>query len=245
MKYRYRSSCNDVSRACNGLPAFGLIEAAICLLLLGLVTSAGIKLYGGIQKVSQSRVTQAHQQEVANSLAAFVARTGSLPCPSQRGEGVGSSGGCAVPVGEIPHKTLGIAKNVTLDGAHQPMGYAPHPTLNNVPSGEDYLKSFCDAGTSVYGLPTPSESLQILDASHESVLDTNLGTNIDADIIAFVVFSWDPSKAPPFDGLTFYGDQIKNLYWISRSNFMINLVKTPCRKVIDPTRGTDQWNDFQ
>ena len=224
------------------LAAFGLLEAAICLLLLGLLTSAGLKLYVGVQKMAQGRVTRAHQEQVATSLVAFVAREGYLPCPSQGGEAVSSQGQCLVLRGEIPYKTLGIAKNITLDGVGQPMGYVPQPPLTYAPGiGDDKLAHFCSlGGKSPLGqgggahlpLDAGGKTLTVLEEG-VPVLEIEPGDyGGDTDMVAFALLSGGNAGFPMPSPLTVEASQGQTLYWISRDNLMMQYFKRSCHKAV-------------
>lgn len=61
---------------------FTLIEIAVVLLIVGLVTVYGAKLIGALTEGSRARVTRQNMESIKLALQAFVARSGRLPCPA-------------------------------------------------------------------------------------------------------------------------------------------------------------------
>ena len=206
------------------LPAFGLIEAAILLVILGIVSSAGIKTYTQLRMQQKVRRTHEHRDQIISALAAFVARNGRLPCPSKPGtEGVEAKNGhqaCILQLGHVPYRTIMLPNAYAFDGDQKPILYAPEPQLvtqyadlppasnfNDSSASEDTLASFAQAQWEV-------GSIRVTDPNGLSVLPEK------NNLIAFVIITNISLLLD--DRLDFQvNDKLKgDLFWISRDQFL-------------------------
>jgi type II secretory pathway pseudopilin PulG len=112
------------------LPGFVLLEVAIALSVLGVITYMAMPLLGKIQQWQQVRLTTAHQEKIVESLAGYVLSNKRLPCPALTSNGEAQST-CTndTKVGFVPYKTLGIDEKTAKDGNHHWMTYAVQPSL--------------------------------------------------------------------------------------------------------------------
>jgi hypothetical protein len=58
-----------------------LMELAICVLVLGVLTSGGISLYNSIQMQQKILVTHEHMDQIVNALSVYAESAGRVPCP--------------------------------------------------------------------------------------------------------------------------------------------------------------------
>ncbi len=206
------------------LAAFGLIEAAILLVILGIVSSAGIKTYNHLRIQQKVRRTHEHRDQIISALAAFVARNGRLPCPSKpETEGIEARNGqhgCILPLGHVPYRTIMLPNAYAFDGDQKPLLYAPEPQLvtqyadlppasnfNDSPASEDTLESFAQAQWEV-------GSIRVTDSNGLSVLPEK------NNLIAFVIMT---NISLLLDHrLDFQlNDTLKSeLFWVSRDQFL-------------------------
>ena len=112
------------------LPAFALLEVAIALSILGIVTYMGMPMLGKLQQWQQVKVTHAHQEKIVESLAGYVLINKRLPCPALSANGEAQTT-CAndTKSGFVPYKTLGIDEKTAKDGNHHWMTYVVEPSL--------------------------------------------------------------------------------------------------------------------
>ncbi len=67
---------------CKNIPAFALLEVAIALSILGIVTYMGMPMLGKLQQWQQVKVTNAHQEKIVESLAGLCANEQTPTLPS-------------------------------------------------------------------------------------------------------------------------------------------------------------------
>src|SRR5690606_4728308 len=130
---------------------FTLIEMAIFLLILGLVTGAFFAYYTTMQQNDIRNVTHVKQRRIAFSLGAFVQSHGRLPCPGRpdatptRGYPLdynatsapaGSCGAVSDRDGIVPYRVLGLSEEDVVDGWGRPFTYAVDELSQN-PSTPD------------------------------------------------------------------------------------------------------------
>ena len=115
---------------CKTIPAFALLEVAIALSILGIVTYMGMPMLGKLQQWQQVKVTNAHQEKIVESLAGYVLMNKRLPCPALSANGEAQTT-CTndTKAGFVPYKTLGIDEKTAKDGNHHWMTYVVEPNL--------------------------------------------------------------------------------------------------------------------
>lgn len=187
------------------LSGFTLIEVAIVLCIIGVLSGIGIPAINSYIKHQKARKTEDHLEQILQSLTAYLLNNKSLPCPSNpkaSAEDAGISGhNCSfedTAVGLVPYKTLGIPEKIAKDGYHHWITYAVDPALSNpeirylnAPDDVVVLPNFvfCE----VEGGAAP---LNVTNSSKQSVLDPSSQTK---DPIAVVLISHGPSGDGSFD----------------------------------------------
>ena len=225
------------------IPAFGLVEAAILLVILGLVSGAGIKIYAQVKQLKQHQVTEHHREAIISSLAAYVARKGHLPCPAPRnsnnGEEARSGERCAVNRGIVPYFTLGIVKSISLDGLHRPYLYAPDPQLVYDSTGNPTA-----AGSSA---PILGQAPQQWFCQAQRGAQALHVEGVSPDhLIAFVLMTQVPFSKEDEDTLFFSTETAaqKDFYWVTRDQFMSHTLKRHCHKPSAPESGKPAEQGF-
>ncbi len=92
--------------------AFTLIELAIVLVVLGVLLSLGIRLFGTMVKDRKYQETQKILSKARDALVGYVMSTGALPCPDAdddgQADGTGGTCTCTWPNCYLPEVTLGV-----------------------------------------------------------------------------------------------------------------------------------------
>lgn len=129
-----------------------LIELSIALIILGLITAAGINLYNQAETQRQTRLTYEHMDEIVNALSIYAETSGRIPCPGdpavnnitfgwERGVAlvdlnVGSGrfpvGACnsANNEGIVPFLSLNLTDDIARDGWGRYFTYAVSPQFS-------------------------------------------------------------------------------------------------------------------
>ena len=134
-----------------GSRGFTLIEIAVVLLIVGLVTVVGARLVASVAEGTRARLTRQNADAVKLALQAYVARAGRLPCPAIEalppanavygveaptpGTCTGTQGLEATPVafrGVVPWKTLGMTTDNAFDGWGNQFTYAVSSMATNL-----------------------------------------------------------------------------------------------------------------
>ncbi|OJV47107.1 MAG: hypothetical protein BGO28_01525 [Alphaproteobacteria bacterium 43-37] len=118
------------------LEAFGLIEVAITLVIIGIVAWTGEKALQSFIKIKEQQTTNARLHDVQEAIRAYVAKHDRLPCPAHpKSNGVEALTNfrCDINPGLIPYTALGLSKNHQVDGASRLILYAAHPSLTAPP----------------------------------------------------------------------------------------------------------------
>lgn len=107
-------------------PAFALLEIAIALSILGIITCMGMPLINRLQTWQHTRTTKAHQEQILQALGAYVLANSRLPYAAENTKGVAQEG---KSVGFVPYQTLGVSEDIAKDGQYHWMTYAVEPKL--------------------------------------------------------------------------------------------------------------------
>ncbi len=132
---------------------FTLIEIAVVLLIVGLVTVFGAKLLGSVTEGTRARLTRQNMDTVKLALQAFIARANRLPCPAVEtlgpananyGMEAATPGTCtgtqqigATTVafrGVVPWKSLGMSADNAFDGWSNQLTYVVTNSATNLTS---------------------------------------------------------------------------------------------------------------
>ncbi|MDR0662040.1 MAG: type II secretion system GspH family protein [Holosporales bacterium] len=198
-------------------PGFSLLEVAIALMVLGVLSSILIGSVRTTQKHMQLRTTQERMEMIFASLAAYALRHARLPPPYNPQD----ESSC---VGKVPCQDLGLPPYVAQDGWGQAFFYAVQKTLtttealsfenSEILSGE---KSFCDT---VQGELRAQELL-----SEEGQPDPSR-------LIAIILFS-SAGVSPvtsPFEGSVLNEEKARHgiVRWVTRDVLMSSYGHHPC-----------------
>lgn len=141
---------------------FSLIELALVLLIVGILSVGGVGLLSGLTKRKQYSDTRTSLELVNVALVNFVSRAGRLPCPADGSTSAGTevrtaAGACTAQLtGVVPWLTLGVSEADILDGWSSRITYRVAPEL----ALDDAMNlSACDpAGTAAASGGQPSQS---------------------------------------------------------------------------------------
>ncbi|MDR2412328.1 MAG: type II secretion system GspH family protein [Holosporales bacterium] len=152
-------------------PGFSLLEVAIALMVLGVLSSILIGSVRTTQRHMQLRTTQERMEMIFASLAAYALRHARLPLPCDPQDG-------SSYVGKVPCQDLGLPPYVAQDGWGQAFFYAVQETLTKTkalsPEKDEIFSeggSFCDVVQgelrtqelpSIEGQPNPSQLIAIV-----------------------------------------------------------------------------------
>jgi len=168
---------------------FTLIEIALALVLIGVLISGGILLYGEQFHGDKINQTQSQLNKIRNIMLTFVQANGYLPCPDTDGDGVENrktNGACQSRQGRLPGQTLGvkskdawgiplyyrvnerseqinrvtdICQSASVFGAKKPDG---NPVIGTY--GVNYKSMLCPKNNTYYCLPSSSVHSSCTDA---------------------------------------------------------------------------------
>lgn len=196
-----------------------LIEIAIAITVLSIITGFSVAKYGIYRKIQRERITKDNIENVTIALAAFVAKNKRLPLPS------GSSGEESTTNEHmIPYQTLGIDRKYTLDGDANPLIYIPEPFLTQNFSAiyEDDLsqKCFCEGYNS---------RITIQGMQHQTV--------------AFVIGTRKSKISFNQNSIHVVSDP--EIFWISRDMLLVKFLKSsPCMQFSASSQKTETPDIF-
>jgi len=118
---------------------FTLIELAIVIAILGILTGFGLKIAGGFLSNAHRQETIGRLTQIEDALALFVVQHRRLPCPANGDAGTatvdgteyGTPGNCtgAQATGVVPWRALGLPTDLSLDGWGRRITYRVDPAL--------------------------------------------------------------------------------------------------------------------
>jgi prepilin-type N-terminal cleavage/methylation domain-containing protein len=180
---------------------FTLVEIAIVLLIVGLLTRTLLEPISSAQRHKQFDLTRSELQQVKDSLHAHLIAHGSLPCPLSYtavnqvsdGDGGGDESGveCAVEQGSVPAVKLGLSGAIDSHGAlldvwNRPYRYALSLS-NHTSKGNQRLPDWTTPGeASNVGLRYLSSNLVLCVEPSRGACPNR---NVRAKNLAFVVLS--------------------------------------------------------
>lgn len=200
------------------LEGFALIEIALALIILGLITSFILPLMNGYKVWQAQQKTENHHQQIIASLANYVLRTHRLPCPAlNQMENGKAQPHCRSGIGLVPYKTLGLSEKIAKDGQHQWFTYIVNPELTSIAIqsiDQNDAKSFCKCRNRAL-------TMEEVDLP-------------DHDCLAVVLTS-----SPPPQSLNLKKDLHGRSIWVTRDNLMAIHAKRPCQETasLPPARG--------
>ncbi|MFM2041489.1 MAG: hypothetical protein RLY86_65 [Pseudomonadota bacterium] len=127
---------------------FSLIELAIVIAIVGLISVTGLNLLAGSVRATQTRTTQDRLDLATEAILAFYMANNRLPCPADGdlapgdtgyGTALGAPGACTITGitsdnGVLPWRTLGLPDQSSMDGWNRLLGYRVSPELTAAPA---------------------------------------------------------------------------------------------------------------
>lgn len=112
---------------------FTLIELAIVLAIIGVITGLSLPLLSHYKAIERKQLTQKNQELILTALGSYAARHHQLPCPAQDGIGLARTSCNALDqrqsFGVVPFRSLGLPEASAKDGYGHHMHYAVNPAL--------------------------------------------------------------------------------------------------------------------
>ena len=235
------------------MKAFGLVGAAIALIVMSIFMTFGIRALSIAQKVQRNKTTSAHVHLITSALAAYVGQHGRLPCPASPPTASGATGEeekfhhdseggrCRIQTGLVPFRALGIGEQEAKDGEYNWFLYAPDPNGTKQLTNPNIL----EVDLCIKNVENDHKNQIILEDS--SPLNVK-STRRDKHFYAFVLISFGPDGRGAFgkpsqnltpeekenidNNLTFYTKApapfAHRVYWMTRNNFISTYFQRQC-----------------
>ncbi len=212
---------NSISSHCNrkqnGQKGSLLLEIAIGISVIGLISGFFLTRGIAINRVAREQKTKNNIEVVTSSLASYLATNKRLPRPSSPGKKGIESEVADKAIGTVPFNTLGIAERCTIDGNGRPLIYIVEPALTEIHESIYFdsskiliSKCFCDSSF----LP------KIKIKSNEK----------NDDIVAFVIDTIDNPPITTSDEAIVVSPSV-HTFWARRNFFLIHYLKgSACEK---------------
>jgi prepilin-type N-terminal cleavage/methylation domain-containing protein len=118
------------------LRGFTLAEMAVVVMLMGIMLTMGIGMMRAQMDKTAQEVTQKKQQVIKDALITYLRTNWHLPCPDnnftapdgEENRSGDTTTACSAAFGIVPYRTLGLQREVALDGWNQFFSY--HVTAN-------------------------------------------------------------------------------------------------------------------
>ena len=209
------------------LPAFSLIEIALVLSILGVISAYAIPVLLQTRAAARWRETDAKIESVMYALAAYAQTEQRLPNPADPAA-TGDSAGDEQPgrtTGILPYRTLGLQASDVKDGFHHWISYSVSPDLtsdiksmpvqntarNTVAGHRPFVVDTHDSGNPICHVRPRLVQLDVRNTEGLSMFEISKQN----DFIAFVLVSHGTSGAGAFDDAgqrkPATGDKLKNL----------------------------------
>ena len=185
------------------LSGFSLIEVAMVLCIIGVLSGLGIPALNSFLKYQKIRKTEDHMEQIFQSLTAYVLTNKRLPCPANPSAFAPESGiseaNCLFTetfIGLVPYRTLGLPEKIAKDGYHNWITYAVDPVLTNSEIKSLNASSDSDLPNTIFCEAEKSHiDLKVTNADKQPVLDLE----DSKDLIAVVLISHGASGQGSFD----------------------------------------------
>jgi type II secretory pathway pseudopilin PulG len=174
------------------IPGFSLIETALTLVIAGIVISLTLPMLTTAQRSNRHQITQTHQYQLMQALAAYVVKHDRLPIPStpdKRGESIDLAKDdllTSKAIGIIPYKELGISETMARDGHGHWFTYAVVPDLLTHDSSRDLMTPKTMPNQSFCHEIVPKKMLELKSLMGVSLLKKQSATT---DFIAVILIS--------------------------------------------------------
>jgi prepilin-type N-terminal cleavage/methylation domain-containing protein len=128
---------------------FTLVEMAVVLVIISFLLSAGLKTASSVLSTSASSSTTSNMNVIKQSLVSYLRSNGKLPCPdisaSPTGISPASCNSNAQGYGVVPWVTLGLSRDIALDGFSNFITYRVSNTVGIATPGTAGIPSAYDA----------------------------------------------------------------------------------------------------
>ena len=211
------------------LPAFSLLEIALVLSILGIISAYAIPVLLQTRAAARWRETDAKIEAVMHALASYAQVERRLPNPADpaaTGVGVGDEQ-IGRATGILPYRTLGLQASDVKDGFHHWISYSVSQSLTEEPNSASapiqsaqrnpitgralHVVDTQDIGNPFCHVRPGSLRLDVHNAQGQSMLSISQ----QRDFIALVLVSHGPSGAGAFDDAgqrkPAVGDKLRNL----------------------------------
>ena len=226
-----------------------LVEMAIVLLILGVLTKAVTGPLSALQKHRQHREAVSQLTSIQSALWAHVVSQGVLPCPVAA-EGLtvlDRDTACGVYQGGVPAVTLGLSGSVTANGAlldpwNRPYQLALSNPDDKVVGSDEPFDWAVEGSASRTGIQhlgadivvcnrsvsgqCPSRDVRadelsfvILTAGADDTHHGDQSENLDADQV-FTLQEPSINAEQPFDDLLLWGTAAETAYWLLRAGWL-------------------------
>jgi prepilin-type N-terminal cleavage/methylation domain-containing protein len=228
------------------LGAFSLLEMALVLSIIGIVSAYAIPAMLQARVTARYRETEVKFESISYALAGYVLMHGRLPSPADPAELGGACAGTekqSIQTGILPYRALNIPESEAKDGFRHWISYSASFDAAADPDhlNRDDSSPFCRI--------RPKKPLYVLNAQGQDVIANNRAMD---DLIVFVLVSHGPLGAGAFDDTgkrqAATGDKLRNLgntpfftrsvskefddkiHWVTRNNLMAMYAKQPCKQ---------------
>ncbi|MDR1910508.1 MAG: type II secretion system GspH family protein [Holosporales bacterium] len=203
---------------------FSLLEVAIALMVLGVLSTVLLESTLIIQKRMQMHTTQERMEMILASLAAYTLRHSRLPAPDKSAVQDENA-----YIGTVPYEELGLAPYMVRDGWNQPIIYAVEESLTKTTRlmsaqgeslQEDLKQAFCNITKTSLRPSTTAEMSHVEDPSRvvAVVLYSSAGNSLCIEEL--------------FNGAVLKMDTAQKgiVRWISRDVLMAAYGHLPCQQ---------------
>lgn len=179
------------------IDGFGLLEAALALLIMGLAGSMGLMAFKAKRDLTALEITRQHQELIARAVASYILEYQRLPLPacSPMGESLPPQDPQSLTFSEgcVPFKTLGIPPHGAKDGWGNYITYAVNTTLCQ-PQDGPFLEKFCQYVPPLLKKEDNSfgKSLQITFLTEEGGRSLEESTEVSKNPFILVLISHGP-----------------------------------------------------
>ncbi|MBY0280880.1 MAG: prepilin-type N-terminal cleavage/methylation domain-containing protein [Alphaproteobacteria bacterium] len=184
------------------LSGFSLIEVAMVLCIIGILSGIGIPALNNFLKFQKIRKTEDHMEQIFQSLTSYVLVNKRLPCPSKPGVSASENGisesNCLFSetfIGLVPYRTLGIPEKTAKDSYHNWITFAVNPSLTDSAIKSVNASYDSDSPNTVFcEVEKGHIDLKVTNSEKQSVLDPESSN----DLIAVLLISHGTSGGGSF-----------------------------------------------
>ncbi len=143
-------------------PAFSLIEIAIVLIIMGLVSGMAFPMLKGMLDCQKATITDQNQEKILYALANYAAQNQALPCAANP-ENLSGEQESARRRGIVPYATLGLPESIAKDGYCRWFTYVvdDYYTTLLISSSQRPTNKLCEKKTSPYPLKIKGKQADI------------------------------------------------------------------------------------